>query len=125
MALPLLSRARAPRAALLLLVLAAAVLGLPGLTAAAAAADPLISQGKPATASGTENAAFPASAAVDGDPGTRWSSAFSDPQWIRVAGGTTPPPTGTETLVSFGKPATASSLPERRSVLELRAGQGA
>jgi hypothetical protein len=32
MALPLLSRARAPRAALLLLVLAAAVLGLPGLT---------------------------------------------------------------------------------------------
>src|SRR5690606_413710 len=27
---------------------------------------------------------FPASAAVDGDPGTRWSSAFSDPQWIRV-----------------------------------------
>ena len=84
MALPLLSRARAPRAALLLLVLAAAVLGLPGLTPAAAAADPLISQGKPATASGTENAAFPASAAVDGDPGTRWSSAFSDPQWIQV-----------------------------------------
>ena len=89
MALPLLSRARAPRAALLLLVLAAAVLGLPGLTPAAAAADPLISQGKPATASGTENAAFPASAAVDGDPGTRWSSAFSDPQWIQVDLGAT------------------------------------
>jgi len=78
MALPLLSRARAPRAALLLLVLAAAVLGLPGLTPAAAAADPLISQGKPATASGTENAAFPASAAVDGDraPGGRPRSAI-------------------------------------------------
>jgi len=28
--------------------------------------------------------AFPASHAVDGDPGTRWSSAFRDPQWIAV-----------------------------------------
>ncbi len=53
------------------------------------AADPLISQGKTATASSTENAAFPASAAVDGSTGTRWSSAFSDPQWIQVdLGGT-------------------------------------
>ncbi|MFJ9543375.1 beta-1,3-glucanase family protein [Streptomyces sp. NPDC101225] len=48
------------------------------------AADSLLSQGRPATASSTENAAFPASAAVDGDTGTRWSSAFSDPQWIRI-----------------------------------------
>src|SRR5690606_22489516 len=40
--------------------------------------------GRPATASSVESAAFPASAAVDGNPGTRWSSAFSDPQWIRV-----------------------------------------
>ncbi len=51
---------------------------------ATAAADPLLSQGKTATASSTENVAFPTSAAVDGDPGTRWSSAFSDPQWIQV-----------------------------------------
>ncbi|RSM72520.1 sialidase [Actinoplanes sp. ATCC 53533] len=50
----------------------------------ALAADPLVSQGKTATASSTENGTFPASAAVDGDTGTRWSSAFSDPQWIRV-----------------------------------------
>ncbi|TMR14120.1 discoidin domain-containing protein, partial [Nonomuraea zeae] len=50
----------------------------------ASAADPLLSQGKPATASSTENVAFPASAAVDGNAGTRWSSAFSDPQWIQV-----------------------------------------
>jgi len=50
----------------------------------ALAADPLVSQGKTATASSTENGTFPASAAVDGDAGTRWSSAFSDPQWIRV-----------------------------------------
>ncbi|WP_161790156.1 discoidin domain-containing protein, partial [Streptacidiphilus carbonis] len=50
----------------------------------ARAAGTLLSQGKPATASSTENATFPASAAVDGDTGTRWSSAFSDPQWIQV-----------------------------------------
>ena len=44
----------------------------------------LLSQGHPATASSTENATFPAANAVDGNTGTRWSSAFSDPQWIRV-----------------------------------------
>src|SRR5689334_16928074 len=50
-----------------------------------ASADPvLLSQGKPATASSTENAGSPASAAVDGNNGTRWSSAFSDPQWLQV-----------------------------------------
>jgi F5/8 type C domain/Beta-1,3-glucanase len=38
----------------------------------------------PATASSTENAGTPASAAVDGNTGTRWSSAFSDPQWLQV-----------------------------------------
>ncbi len=43
-----------------------------------------IAQGKTATASSTENASFPASAAVDGNAGTRWSSAFSDPQWLEV-----------------------------------------
>lgn len=48
------------------------------------AADPLISQGRTATASSTENAGSPASAAVDGNNGTRWSSAFSDPQWIQI-----------------------------------------
>jgi hypothetical protein len=41
-------------------------------------------QGRPATASSTENGSFPASAAVDGNTGTRWSSAFSDPQWLQV-----------------------------------------
>ncbi|WP_433430268.1 discoidin domain-containing protein [Nonomuraea sp. CA-141351] len=59
-------------------------LSLTAVLPATAAADPLLSQGKTATASSTENVAFPASAAVDGDPGTRWSSAFSDPQWIQV-----------------------------------------
>jgi len=51
---------------------------------AAHAADTLISQGKPATASSTESATFPASNAVDGNTATRWSSAFADPQWIQV-----------------------------------------
>ncbi|WP_328466292.1 discoidin domain-containing protein [Streptomyces sp. NBC_00448] len=49
----------------------------------------LLSQGKTATASSTENASFPASAAVDGDTGTRWSSGFSDPQWLQVDLGAT------------------------------------
>jgi len=40
--------------------------------------------GKTATASSLESASFPASAAVDGNTGTRWSSAFSDPQWLEV-----------------------------------------
>jgi len=37
-----------------------------------------------ALASSTENAGTPASAAIDGNTGTRWSSAFSDPQWLRL-----------------------------------------
>ncbi|MEV4756867.1 discoidin domain-containing protein [Micromonospora sp. NPDC049559] len=41
-------------------------------------------QGRPATASSEEGAGTPAAAAFDGDPNTRWSSQFSDPQWIRV-----------------------------------------
>ena len=53
------------------------------------AAGALISQGRPVTASSTESAAFPATAAVDGDLGTRWSSGFSDPQWLRVDLGAT------------------------------------
>ena len=39
---------------------------------------------KTATASSTENAGTPAADAVDGNTGTRWSSAFSDPQWLEV-----------------------------------------
>jgi beta-glucanase (GH16 family) len=89
MVLRVVPRGRIPRAVLLLLVLAAAVLGLPALTPAAGAVDPLLSQGRPATASSTENAAFPASAAVDGNTGTRWSSAAADPQWLQVDLGAT------------------------------------
>ncbi|WP_432828930.1 glycoside hydrolase family 3 C-terminal domain-containing protein [Dactylosporangium sp. CA-092794] len=53
-------------------------------TLSASAATQLLSQGKPATASSTENAGTPAAGAVDGDAGTRWSSAFADPQWLQV-----------------------------------------
>ena len=51
--------------------------------------DSLLSQGKPATASSTESASFPAVNAVDGNTGTRWSSAFADPQWLQVDLGAT------------------------------------
>ncbi|MEV4526279.1 carbohydrate-binding protein [Streptosporangium sp. NPDC049304] len=44
---------------------------------------------KPATASSVESATYPASAAVDASATTRWSSAFSDPQWIQVDLGAT------------------------------------
>ncbi|MFE9559921.1 discoidin domain-containing protein [Streptomyces sp. NPDC006487] len=56
---------------------------------AATAAPTLLSQGKPATASSIEGAGTPASAAVDGNNGTRWSSQFTDPQWIQVDLGAT------------------------------------
>jgi hypothetical protein len=39
---------------------------------------------QPTTASSLENSTFPASDATDGNPSTRWSSAFSDPQWLEV-----------------------------------------
>ncbi|MER6096449.1 discoidin domain-containing protein [Streptomyces sp. NPDC001728] len=76
-----------PRRRLTAVALVAALLaGLLALVAAppAEAAPVLLSQGRPATASSQENAGTPAGAAVDGDPGTRWSSAFADPQWIQV-----------------------------------------
>ncbi|MFC8826489.1 discoidin domain-containing protein [Streptomyces sp. NPDC057137] len=68
----------------LFLALAASLLAFIALPAPSAqAAEVLLSQGKSATASSTEGA-FTAPSAVDGDPGTRWSSAFADPQWIRI-----------------------------------------
>jgi len=48
-----------------------------------------VARGKPTTASSVENAAYPASNAVDGEASTRWSSAFADGQWITVDLGTT------------------------------------
>jgi endoglucanase Acf2/fibronectin type 3 domain-containing protein len=45
--------------------------------------------GKQAYASSIQCDAFPASNAVDGNSGSRWSSQFSDPQWIYVDLGAT------------------------------------
>ncbi|MFD4598407.1 beta-1,3-glucanase family protein [Streptomyces sp. NPDC058464] len=73
-----------PRAALGLVVVLIAAFFAVLAPAPVHAADQLLSQGRPATASSTENASFPASAAVDGNTGTRWSSAFADPQWLQV-----------------------------------------
>src|SRR4029077_1703571 len=43
----------------------------------------------PTTASSVQSTSFPATAATDGNTGTRWSSAFSDPQWLEVDLGST------------------------------------
>ncbi|MEU0558495.1 DUF1996 domain-containing protein [Dactylosporangium sp. NPDC006015] len=81
---------RAPRSRLFVLAgIAVALAGFLGWFATgplhlASAGDTPLSQGKPATASSLEGQGYPAKAAFDGDPKTRWSSAFSDPQWIQV-----------------------------------------
>jgi hypothetical protein len=60
------------------------VYGTGGSTTPSACGTANSAQGKTATASSAENAGTPASAAVDGNTGTRWSSAFGDPQWLQV-----------------------------------------
>ncbi|GAA3192499.1 discoidin domain-containing protein [Actinocorallia longicatena] len=75
-----------PPALLIAVLLVAAALVAPARVAHAAT---LLSLNKPAVASSSENATVnPASAAFDGDTGTRWASTFSDPQWIQVDLGT-------------------------------------
>ncbi|MGW4474439.1 discoidin domain-containing protein [Nonomuraea sp. NPDC004354] len=71
------------RALLLSLTLVAGLLAVP---ASATAAETLLSQGKPATASSIEDASLGAAAAFDGDlTATRWASAEGhDPEWIQV-----------------------------------------
>jgi hypothetical protein len=39
---------------------------------------------QPTTASSVQSTSFPAADATDGSTSTRWSSAFSDPQWLEV-----------------------------------------
>ncbi|WP_079198406.1 RICIN domain-containing protein [Streptomyces sp. CB03911] len=50
-------------------------------------------QGRPTTASSVEgnNTSLTADKATDGNPGTRWASANSDPQWLQIDLGTTQP----------------------------------
>ncbi|NUR27613.1 MAG: hypothetical protein HOV83_17520, partial [Catenulispora sp.] len=87
-------RLRSTRSAALFFafVLMAAGLLIPAMASRAHAAScgtTNLALNRPATASSVESAAFPASAAFDGNTGTRWSSQFSDPQWLQVdLGGT-------------------------------------
>ncbi|MEU4626175.1 discoidin domain-containing protein [Actinoplanes sp. NPDC023801] len=85
------SQKRGRRGRVVLSTVLAAALGVTvaSVTSNASAADLPVSQGKTATASSVESAAFPASAAVDGNTGTRWSSTFADPQWLQVDLGST------------------------------------
>jgi beta-glucanase (GH16 family) len=53
-------------------------------SATTALPSPNLALNKPVTVSSVENASYAGSNAVDGNGGTRWSSAFSDPQWIYV-----------------------------------------
>ncbi|QMU71471.1 discoidin domain-containing protein [Streptacidiphilus sp. P02-A3a] len=86
------ARRPVPQRVAVLLATVLALLGYALVTSpvAAHAAGPgtLLSQGMPATASSTEGAAWAASNAVDGNANTRWSSQFSDPQWLQVDLGT-------------------------------------
>src|SRR5882757_5872519 len=79
---------RSPQGIMLLslALIASAFLSLVA-TSSNAATLTLLSQGKPATASSVQDP-FVASSAVDGDTGTRWSSAAADPQWLQVDLGT-------------------------------------
>ncbi|MFI8194204.1 discoidin domain-containing protein [Streptomyces sp. NPDC085946] len=79
-------RRPAGRRAVPLLALGALVASSLALAAPPAqAAETLLSQGRPATASSQEGDGYAPSAAVDGNlTGTRWASRWSDPQWIQV-----------------------------------------
>ncbi|KFE60870.1 discoidin domain-containing protein [Hyalangium minutum] len=57
------------------------------LTPAAAQAQTNLALGRPVTVSSSDGV-FIGTSAVDGDPGTRWSSGFTDNQWIYVDLGT-------------------------------------
>ncbi|GAA4629815.1 discoidin domain-containing protein [Actinoallomurus vinaceus] len=77
-------RLRPASAAAVVALLAGLLIALVPSAGAASCGTDDAAKGRPATASSTENAGFAAANAVDGDTGTRWSSAFSDPQWVQV-----------------------------------------
>jgi len=68
---------------LMIIGAAAVAAAVPALSHADAAPTNL-ALGSVATASSVESAQYPGSNAVDGDPATRWSSAFSDPQTLQL-----------------------------------------
>ena len=86
--------ARRSSALLLVVAMLMAVLAVPSLGAGRASAAGCgtgtnLALNKTATASSVEGAGYAASAAVDGNTGTRWASQWSDPQWIQVDLGST------------------------------------
>ncbi len=91
---PLLRRLRSARSSrqAITAVLASAALVLTGLLAgiaapkasAATCGTTNIALHQPTTASSVQGSTWPASNATDGNLSTRWSSAFSDPQWLEA-----------------------------------------
>src|SRR5690349_976456 len=79
-----------PHSALAFIILAVLVVSATSLfQSAAQAQSPNLALNRPVTCSSVENAGTACANAVDGNTTTRWASAFSDPQWIRVDLGTT------------------------------------
>ena len=60
-----------------------------GSAAAASCGTTNLALHQPTTASSIQGPSWPASNATDGNLSTRWSSAFSDPQWLEVDLGST------------------------------------
>ncbi len=86
-------RWRAAATVIVMLSLAAGCLSASAVTAGSAAAASCgttnLALHQPTTASSIQGASWPASNATDGSLSTRWSSAFSDPQWLEVDLGST------------------------------------
>ena len=89
------SRWRGASIVIALLSVAAAFLSAATISARSAAAASCgttnLALHQPTTASSTQGPSWPASNATDGNLSTRWSSAFSDPQWLEVDLGSTLP----------------------------------
>ncbi|GLZ34650.1 oxidoreductase [Lentzea sp. NBRC 105346] len=79
------SRRLLAKSSILATAIAVAVTSLVSAAPQAAAADTLLSQGKPTAESSSGGANYAPKNAVDGNSGTRWASkANTDPAWIRV-----------------------------------------
>jgi anti-anti-sigma factor len=89
------SRSRTPHikqvlpSILLIVIVGFAALAWGSASAKAMTAPVDLALGRPVVASSVQSSSYPASQAVDGSLSTRWSSAFSDPQWIYVDLGST------------------------------------
>jgi ABC-type transporter Mla MlaB component len=74
---------------LLIVIVGLAALAWASASAKAATGQVDLALGRPVVASSVESSSYAASQAVDGSLSTRWSSAFTDPQWIYVDLGST------------------------------------